>query len=591
MQAQPAEIGVDRRGARDDAEALLGETRDGDVGDDAAARVEELRVDDAPGLAIDVRVADALEQRGCARALDRDLAERRHVDQAHAFAQRRGLLGQQVRIGRRRPAEGALLLPRPPPRPSGLVVVGALPAVLGGEDGARVLRALVQRAGAPGPPERVAVERIAQAVVVAIGLARGLGGVARVAVHGAEAPRAVALQVELALARGHELGDRLADAARAAEAVQREAGCDEEARRARELADQRIAVRRHRVGVADELDDARVGQEREALRRALHERREARLVGRHRLAAVIPRHAVDPARDGIVLVAAEQHAAGLGLAVDEVVGIAEAGHVVRQLVPGDGRQRDVLVLDRDRDEPGAGHGGHLRRPHAGGVDDDLGLDPPVLGDDGAHLVPRAELDARHALSRADLRAQLARGVRQRVGRRMRIEVAVARQVDRAVERFRARVRQQAQRLGGRCQLDVEPDRPRARDAALQLAQRLGARCDAHAAHRLEHAELAVQLDAVAAEAHHRGRRIELRHESRRVARRAARQRALVDQDEIAPAGARQVVGHAAAGDAASDDDRAGAIAHVLPPGRSRKAIRRAARKEQTRARRKPGHTR
>ena len=44
--------------------------------------------------------------------------------------------------------------------------------------------------------------------------------------------------------------------------------------------------------------------------------------------------------------------------------------------------------------------------------------------------------------------------------------------------------------------------------------------------------------------------------------------ALVDQDEIAPAGARQVVGHAAAGDAASDDDRAGAIAHVLPPGRT-----------------------
>ena len=285
------------------------------------------------------------------------------------------------------------------------------------------------------PPERVAVERVAQAVVVAIGLARGLGGVARVAVHRAEAPGAVALQVELALARRHELGDRLADAARAAEAVQREAGGDEEARHARQLPDQRIAVRRHGVGMADELDDARVGQEREALRGALHERREARLVGRHRLAAVVPRHAVDPARDGIVLVAAEEHAARLGLAVHEVVGIAEAGHVVRQLVPGDGRQRDVLVLDRDRDEPGAGHGGHLRRPHAGGVDHDLGLDAPALGDDGAHLVPRAELDAGHALARADLGAELARGIRQRVGRRVRVEVAVARQVDRAVERL------------------------------------------------------------------------------------------------------------------------------------------------------------
>ena len=64
VQAQPAEVGVDRRRAGDDAEALLAEARDGDVGHDAAALVQELRVDDAPRAAVDVRVADALEQRG-----------------------------------------------------------------------------------------------------------------------------------------------------------------------------------------------------------------------------------------------------------------------------------------------------------------------------------------------------------------------------------------------------------------------------------------------------------------------------------------------------------------------------------------------
>ena len=94
-----------------------------------------------------------------------------------------------------------------------------------------------------------------------------------------------------------------------------------------------------------------------------------------RLAAVLPRDAVQPARDRVVLVAAEEHAAGLGLAVDEVVGVAEARQVARQLVAVHGRERDVLVLDRDRDERRAGHRRDLRRPHARGVDHDLGLDP------------------------------------------------------------------------------------------------------------------------------------------------------------------------------------------------------------------------
>ena len=64
VQAQPAEVGVDRRRPRDDAEVLLAEARDRHVGHDAAALVQELRVDDAARAAVDVRVADALEQRG-----------------------------------------------------------------------------------------------------------------------------------------------------------------------------------------------------------------------------------------------------------------------------------------------------------------------------------------------------------------------------------------------------------------------------------------------------------------------------------------------------------------------------------------------
>ena len=226
---------------------------------------EELRVDDPPGLAVDVRVADALEQRGGTRALDGDLAERRQIDHPGALAQRCRLLRQDRHVRRLGPAEGPLLLPRSPWRLARAAVIRALPAVLGREHRPGVLHPLVQRAQAPRPAEHVAVERVAEAVVVAVGLARGLGGVARVAVHGAEAPRPVRLQVVLALAGGDELGDGLADPAGAAEAVEREAGRDVEAGHPRQLADERVAVGRHRVGVADELDDAGVGEEREAL--------------------------------------------------------------------------------------------------------------------------------------------------------------------------------------------------------------------------------------------------------------------------------------------------------------------------------------
>ena len=85
-------------------------------------------------------------------------------------------------------------------------------------------------------------------------------------------------------------------------------------------------------GMADEADRLGVGEEREAPDRAGHQRREALVVGRQRARGVLPRHAVLPARHGVELVPAEDHAALLALAVDEVVRVAEAGHVARQLV-------------------------------------------------------------------------------------------------------------------------------------------------------------------------------------------------------------------------------------------------------------------
>jgi len=69
------------------------------------------------------------------------------------------------------------------------------------------------------------------------------------------------------------------------------------------------------------------------------------------------------------------------------------------------------------------------------------------------------------------------------------------------------------------------------------------------------AQLLVQLDAVAAEPHHRRRGVELRDEPRGVVGRAARELALLHEDDVGDAGPGEVIRTADAGDPAADHDR------------------------------------
>ena len=151
----------------------------------------------------------------------------------------------------------------------------------------------------PAPAARLArVERVAQAVVVLVDLARGLGGQHGVAVHPPEAPGAVGHDVDLGLAGGHPLRQRLAEPARGAEAVERQTGRDPEAAHAGQRAEQRVAVGRHRIRVAEEADDTRVLEEREPADGAFEQRREAIHVRLDRAGLVLPGHAVRPTRRG-----------------------------------------------------------------------------------------------------------------------------------------------------------------------------------------------------------------------------------------------------------------------------------------------------
>src|SRR4029077_4821080 len=77
---QPRQLGREVARPGHDAEPVIGQARYGHVGDHPAALVTPLGVDDAPGWTIDVVGAHPLQEPERSRALDRDLAERREVD-------------------------------------------------------------------------------------------------------------------------------------------------------------------------------------------------------------------------------------------------------------------------------------------------------------------------------------------------------------------------------------------------------------------------------------------------------------------------------------------------------------------------------
>ncbi len=130
----------------------------------------------------------------------------------------------------------------------------------------------------------------------------------------------------------------------------------------------------------------------------------------------------------------------------------------------------------------------------------------------------------------------------------------------------------AQRFRGRDRVDVETDRPGHADLALEEPKLIAARRDAQTAHLvpvLRRARLGLQAsiepDAVLPHPHERRRGVEVRHHPRRMPRRSARQRPLVDEHDVRPALPRQMVGDAAPRDAATDDDDARLPPHKREP--------------------------
>ena len=151
-----------------------------------------------------------------------------------------------------------------------------------------------------------------------------------------------------------------------------------------------------------------------------------------------------------------------------------------------------------------------------------------------------------------------------VRRRVRVEMSVARQPHAAVQVAPGDRGQQADYPVGVDEVRVETDRARPAQGPLELAELVAARRDSDAADGVKHAERLIELDTVTAEREHRRGGIEHRHEAHRLAGRTGRQLRLLDEEDIVLARPGEVVGDAAAGDPAADDDDARLVRRHSP---------------------------
>ena len=200
-----------------------------------------------------------------------------------------------------------------------------------------------------------------------------------------------------------------------------------------------LAVGGERLGTVDEPKHLGVLQQRHPDDRVFHQLLEPVPVLVEQPAVEVRRDAVEPPWRRVPLVAAHDEAAGLAPEVDEQRRVAHRRQLERQI----GRPcHEVLVRHRDHRDRDAGQLSDLGREHPAGVDDDLGLDAPLVGLD--RLDPaRRDFDRVHPCVGLDLGAAAPGALGEREGELARVDVAVGGEVGGAAHPFGGHRREKA----------------------------------------------------------------------------------------------------------------------------------------------------
>ena len=302
----------------------------------------------------------------------------------------------------------------------------------------------------------------------------------------------------------------------------------------------------------------------DAADRVLEQRLEPLPVLGEELPVEVRRDPVERPRRRVALVAAHDQPARLRPEVDEQRGIAHRRHVGGEA----GRLGDeVLVRHRDERHVDSRERAELLREHPARVDDHLGLDRALVGDD-AEDAAALDRDLGDAGVGVDLGAAAPRALGEREGELRRVDVAVGGEEGRAEDALGRHRREEPLRLLRRDQLEGEAEGLRPAGLAGELLQPLRGgrepeRADlAPAGLELDlGAEGPVQLDRAHHHLRERERAAQLPDEPGGVEGRARREVGAVDEDGVRPAELGQPVEDRAAPDPASDHDDPRPVPH------------------------------
>ena len=374
-------------------------------------------------------------------------------------------------------------------------------------------------------------------------------------------------QVEGRLAVLHPLRQRHARAARRLDADRIEATGDPEIAQVRRFAEIVAVVGREAFGAVEEGVDAGIGQHRHASHGLFEDRLEVVEILRKLVEAEIVRDRLTERRPRLCdrLEGAEQDLAGIFLVVGAFVGNAQHRKLAQ---PGDRLGDDVEMLAGVQRHGNARHRADAMRPHSGAVDH-------VLAGDVSGFAAGVDVDARDAaVFAADRRhpgvlddpdTALARATGQCLCDVGRVALAVEGNVDGADDVGGLEMRVALPHLGDRDFLDVDAvgaahcggpqkllatlirQRHRNRAALAHAGGDAGLFLQPH-----------VELGGIAREPRHVGAGAQLADQTGGVPGRAAGELLAFQQHDVGPAKFGEMIRDRASGDAAADDDGAGA---------------------------------
>ena len=276
--------------------------------------------------------------------------------------------------------------------------------------------------------------------------------------------------------------------------------------------------------------------------------------------AVVPGCSLDRPRRGRCLVHAEEHAAPLLTQVHLAVQIHHYRELPRRVhelgqILGD----QIVMLHGHEGEFDAHHVPDLASPESAGVDNVLGLDGALVGDDEPAALTRP-LELEDPRVTVDLGPADSRGLCERMSGPRRIEVALHRIPYRPQDSARVHDRAKIADLLRADQPRVEPERRVSSDFAPQQIEALPGRGHIEPAGIVEadilagqELELAIEPDGVGLQPCHGGVGVQGVDGSRRMPARAGGQVLALAEDHVLPAATCQMIENAAADDAATDD--------------------------------------